>query len=121
MRATITRFRDGLVAEHLGTEPETVADARRERGSLIAAVDALRQAEGRTLRPLVPEPPNDAERLLVELRLLNPERPGQAERRVSHLLKRLVLAPGRALADAARHVAELVLSRLRGQPERPKV
>lgn len=114
MRATIARFRDGLLAEHLGIGPETMADARRDRGSLIAAFDTLRRSEGRTLRPLRPEPPNDAERLLAELRLLNPERPGQAERRVTHRLKRLVLAPGRALADVVRRLADPVLSWLRG-------
>lgn len=111
VRETIAAFRDGLLAEHLGTQPAAVAEALRREGSLGGAVEALRRDEGKTLRPIEPEPPNSAERLLTETRLLNPEQPGQAERRITHLVKRLVLAPGRALLDAGR----VVLDRLAGR------
>jgi phospholipase D1/2 len=100
MRAAIVAFRDGLVAEHLGMEPATVAAAVREHGSLARAVEALRRHDGKTLVPLEVEPPSEAERLLAGTRLFDPERPGQAEKRVTHLVKRLLLSPRRALADA---------------------
>ena len=52
----ITALRDDLVAEHLGTTEARVREAVRERGSLLAAITALRGGE-RSLEPLrVPEP-----------------------------------------------------------------
>jgi hypothetical protein len=83
----------------------------RRAGCLIAAIEDLRGADGKTLRPIRPEQPNEVERLLAETRLLNPERPGQAERRLTHLAKRLALAPGRALADAGRTLRDGALRR----------
>lgn len=47
--ARIAAIRDGLLAEHLGTDTITVADHIARTGSLIATIDALR-ATGRTLR-----------------------------------------------------------------------
>lgn len=113
VREAITTFRDGLLAEHLGMEAAAFADVRRRIGSLAGAVEALRRGEGKTLRPIDPERPNDVERLLAETRLLNPERPGQAERRLTHLAKRLALAPGRALADAGRTLRNGIAARHR--------
>lgn len=52
VRAWIARFRDGLVAEHLGLEPEQVAREAARRGSLGAAIEQLRTHGGR--RTLVP-------------------------------------------------------------------
>jgi phospholipase D1/2 len=99
-RAAILAFRDGLVAEHLGTERKKLAATVREHGSLVRAIEALRRHAGKTLVPLELEPPNEAERLLAKTRLVDPERPGQAEKRITHLVKRLLLSPRRALADA---------------------
>lgn len=100
VRGVIAAFRDGLLAEHLGTSVEAVAAAIRRHGSLALAVDDLRSRPGRTLQALEPETPTAAERMLVEARLADPERPGQGERRLTHALKRLALAPKRVLADA---------------------
>jgi len=115
VRERITGFRNELLAEHLGVERAEVAAALREHGSLVAAIDALRRPDGRTLMPLEAEPPGEAERLVPDYRLLDPEYPGQAERRLTHLCKRLALAPGRALADAGRslldHAARLPIGR----------
>ena len=101
-RATIVGFRDSLVAEHLDVAPAVLRAAIAGEGSLRAAIESLRRPSGKTLIPLAVDPPNDAERLLAISRLVDPERPGQAERRLGHMLKRLVLAPRRALADAPR-------------------
>ena len=49
--AAIREFRNRLVAEHLDIEPARVYDEVEQRGSLIAAIEALR-SDGRSLRPL---------------------------------------------------------------------
>ncbi|MCR5872158.1 MULTISPECIES: phospholipase D-like domain-containing protein [unclassified Sphingomonas] len=46
----IAAIRDGLLAEHLGTDSLSVAKAIEDGGSLIAAVEALR-GTGRSMRP----------------------------------------------------------------------
>ena len=59
----VAGLRDRLLAEHLGVEPRAVADALAARGSLIKAVDALRDsagAGGRTLAPLPRPAPADS-------------------------------------------------------------
>ncbi len=99
VRAAITAFRDDLLAEHLAVAPSEVTAAVAARGSLIGAIDGLRRSRGKTLRPLVPDPPNDTERVLAASRMMDPEHPGQGERRLGHLVKRLLLAPRRTLAD----------------------
>jgi phosphatidylserine/phosphatidylglycerophosphate/cardiolipin synthase-like enzyme len=101
-RAAIVVLRDRLVAEHLGTAPATLAAAVREHGSLVHAIEALRRNDGKALVPLAIEPPNEAERVLAGPRLFDPEQPGQAEKRIAHLVKRLLLSPRRALAEASR-------------------
>ncbi|MFC7331728.1 phospholipase D-like domain-containing protein [Rhodocista pekingensis] len=75
-RGALLDFRDGLAAEHLGC---TVADLRRAMaaagGSLLAAIEALRQRPGRTLVPLKAGEVGTAESFFVENELLDPERP----------------------------------------------
>ena len=71
--AAITRIRLDLMAEHLGCTPEEVEAAVERKGSLIAAVDALRRGEGRTLIPFVPEEPNKVEKLVAHTEILDPE------------------------------------------------
>ena len=48
----IAAIRDGLIAEHLGTDTLSVARTLRETGSLIATIEALRTS-GRTLRDYI--------------------------------------------------------------------
>lgn len=55
--SVITRFRDRLVSEHLGTTAERVAEEIEAHGSLIGAVEALR-GPGRSLRPFPDVPPD---------------------------------------------------------------
>jgi phosphatidylserine/phosphatidylglycerophosphate/cardiolipin synthase-like enzyme len=68
----IARFRDDLVAEHLGAAESDVADLLRARGSLIGAIEALRGG-ARTLEAL----PARREGWLVDLasRLADPGGP----------------------------------------------
>lgn len=49
-RLAIHRLRDGLVAEHIGTRPEIVAEAVARTGSLVAAIDEL-NCKPRCLKP----------------------------------------------------------------------
>lgn len=73
--ASITAIRDGLIAEHLGCAPEEIAPAVAAKGGLIAAIETLRQREGRTLRQY--ETPNLAEvtAWLADHEVLDPENP----------------------------------------------
>jgi uncharacterized membrane protein YdjX (TVP38/TMEM64 family) len=56
IREEIEHFRNRLLGEHLGCSPEEVAKAISSEGSLLSAVESLRN-EGRSLLPL---PPGDS-------------------------------------------------------------
>lgn len=82
----IAHFRDRLLAEHLDTDPTTVARAIGEHGSILAAIEALR-TPNRSLRPLMPELPEYQEGLLTQQQLTDPEQPVEP----AELLKALLL------------------------------
>jgi len=69
---TIAALRDRLMAEHLGTDPATVARTLAETGSLIATVDAL-AGHGKTLRRFRPPDFSGIDRALGASELLDPE------------------------------------------------
>lgn len=75
LRRGFARLRDDLLAEHLGTDVETFARLRQETGSLIAAVDALRKEDGRTLRPIELDASDEAARAVRALGAFDPEHP----------------------------------------------
>ena len=75
VRQGILDVRDGLVAEHLGVAVETLRRTLAESGSLIAAIETLRQRPGRTLQPASIALPTPAEAFIVENELLDPEHP----------------------------------------------
>ena len=68
----IATVRDGLLAEHLGVEPEQVRSEFSRTGSLIATIEALR-GDGRTLLPFVPDEPGPVAEALPLNELLDPE------------------------------------------------
>lgn len=70
----IRAIRDGLIAEHLGAEPEEVSRRIDTSGSIIAAIEALR-GEGRSLRPYAIPDLNDVEEWLADNEVLDPEGP----------------------------------------------
>jgi len=70
----VARFRNGLLAEHLGVSTERVARTLEETGSLLTTVEKLRDGE-RTLKPLSGQVPEWAENLVPEAAVLDPERP----------------------------------------------
>jgi phosphatidylserine/phosphatidylglycerophosphate/cardiolipin synthase-like enzyme/membrane protein DedA with SNARE-associated domain len=79
IRQAIAAFRNRLLAEHLDTAPRTVALAiEGARGSVLRAIAAL-QGAGRTLKPIDPVIPEDAEAFLPASALIDPERPVEPE------------------------------------------
>jgi len=75
LKQAIVGLRNRLLAEHLGSEPDTVAAAITEHKSLIAVVDALGQEDGRTLRELHTRVPPTLENMLPDTALIDPEKP----------------------------------------------
>lgn len=75
MRTSIRGIREGLLAEHLGSTPEEVAATIEAKGSLIAAVEALRERPGRTLRPYEVPDLGAVSAWLAENEALDPENP----------------------------------------------
>ena len=68
---SIQRFRDRLLAEHLHTSPHRVSQEAERRGSLIAAIEALR-GPGRSLKPFPDTPLDDFDAAIAESELLDP-------------------------------------------------
>ena len=81
VHSIIAAFRNGLIAEHLGALPDVVAQQIEEKGSLIAAIEALRGGE-RTLLSGCFEAISSADAMIPEHALVDPERPMAAD----HLL-----------------------------------
>lgn len=65
-----------LLAEHLGTEPANIDAEIGRKKSYIAMIDGL-CGQGRSLIPLRPDPPSEAEQKLAESELLDPESAGE--------------------------------------------
>ncbi len=76
--ADIARFRHRLLAEHLGVDVDEVAAAQERRGSLIAAIESLRDGE-RTLEPLSGDVPEEIDQWVPDSALLDPEKPVEPE------------------------------------------
>jgi phospholipase D1/2 len=74
----IEAFRNRLLAEHLGVETDRLAEAIAETGSLLQAVESLRQP-GRTLEPLSAEVDEWLDELLPEAALVDPEQPARLD------------------------------------------
>ncbi|WP_181702528.1 phospholipase D-like domain-containing protein [Chthonobacter albigriseus] len=70
----ITRVRNGLVAEHLGTTAASLQAALDASGGLLADAIERTRGQGKTLVPYVPDEIGPIEELLAENELLDPER-----------------------------------------------
>jgi phosphatidylserine/phosphatidylglycerophosphate/cardiolipin synthase-like enzyme/uncharacterized membrane protein YdjX (TVP38/TMEM64 family) len=70
----IARFRDDLLAEHLGTSTKLVGEALSQGGSLIRAVESLRGGE-RSLEPVELTSGELTTELAERFRIFDPERP----------------------------------------------
>lgn len=70
----IRTFRRRLLAEHLGKEASSVAEAERNHASLIEAIESLCGGEP-SLEPLSGEIPDDVDEWVPDSALLDPEKP----------------------------------------------
>jgi phospholipase D1/2 len=70
----IAGIRLRLIAEHLGRNPDEVAQAIKTHGAIIPAIESLRDG-ARTLMPLSAELPAEVDEWVPESRLLDPEKP----------------------------------------------
>jgi phosphatidylserine/phosphatidylglycerophosphate/cardiolipin synthase-like enzyme len=88
--AAVLGMRDRLLAEHLGVPAEAVAEAvAAHEGSLVAAVEALRRDEGRSLQPFDPPRQGLIDVLLADTELLDPEQtPNRVQRAVGRVQRR---------------------------------
>ncbi len=109
-RQAITRFRDRLLAEHLGVEPGVVTQTLQQKnGSLIATIEALGINE-RCLKPLDEEIDPEIDALIPDGAVIDPEHPITADQIVNRLLpaethsssgKRVAVVAGALLVIAA--------------------
>ena len=76
---TIARFRNRLLAEHLGCQTEEVDQAMQAQASLIRVIEGL-QGGGRTLAPLESSIPPEVDKWVPESELLDPEQPVPPEK-----------------------------------------
>ena len=90
LATAVLSVRDRLLAEHLGVGAGDVAAALAEHdGSLVAAVEALRSADGRSLRPFEVPEQSLLDTVLAETELLDPEQtPSRTQRVVARLQRR---------------------------------
>jgi uncharacterized membrane protein YdjX (TVP38/TMEM64 family) len=87
IRQAIAAFRNRLLAEHLGTEPDRVAAAVEKEGSLLRGIQALCGGP-RTLNVFDEQIPAEVDSWIPDAALIDPERPldaeGVADRIVPH-------------------------------------
>jgi uncharacterized membrane protein YdjX (TVP38/TMEM64 family) len=105
----IKSIRERLLAEHLGIEPDAMAEAMQQEQSLIKAIERLRGGE-RTLQPLDAVVDPQVDELVPESALIDPEQPLDSEQIVNHFV------PDEHKPQTARGVilAVLVLTALLG-------
>ena len=94
IRRVIAQVRHRLLAEHLGTDPETIsAESARHSGRLIATIEALARPGERTLEPLDPVVPADVDELVPDDAVVDPERPVRPEELVEEFVPREARRP----------------------------
>lgn len=86
LRHRIAYVRNDLLAEHLGTETDTVAAELERRGSLIHAIEALRDENGRSLRDLDGSVSEDLNRQVPDQAVIDPDEPLEPDRLAQRFL-----------------------------------
>lgn len=76
--AAIREIRHRLLAEHLGVEPERLAEEESNQSSIIGVIESLREGD-RTLQPLSAEVPKEVDQWVPDSKLLDPEAPIEPE------------------------------------------
>jgi uncharacterized membrane protein YdjX (TVP38/TMEM64 family) len=87
VRSTIARFRNRLIAEHMGAARDDVGAAIEKTGSLIRAIESLPKGE-RSLVPLSGEVPADVDKWVPEANLLDPEKPVEPDELFDYVVAR---------------------------------
>ncbi|GAB6193825.1 VTT domain-containing protein [Desulfocastanea catecholica] len=100
---TIASFRNRLLAEHLGTSTEEVAEAIARFDSLIEAIESLRGGD-RSLMPLPEVKEETSEQWLPESDLLDPEKPIEPEEFLDYLI------PPEQQRPAYRHLLKIIVT-----------
>lgn len=86
IKKQIAFVRNDLLAEHLGTDAETVAAAIARDDSLIGAVDSLRSDDRRTLRQLEGTVSKEWMRQLPDAAVIDPDEPLEPDRLAQRFL-----------------------------------
>lgn len=102
---SIASIRNRLLAEHLGVEPQKVAQALEHHGSLIKAIETL-QGNDRTLKVLEAKLDPEIDQLVPDGELIDPERPVDPQRLVEEMV------PEEELPQAGRHILGIALALL---------
>lgn len=86
IESAIAGFRNRLLAEHLDSDPDTVAAAHERDGRLIAAIESMHRPGARTL--VVNDPPLDPalDAIVPDHSVLDPERPIDPDQLVADLV-----------------------------------
>ena len=92
IRSAIARLRSRLMAEHLGTTPETVVVGVERCGSLHRAASTLRRP-GRFLAEMDPVAPPELDALIPEQALFDPEKPIDPDELVAEFVPREARKP----------------------------
>lgn len=98
-RRQIRRFRDGLIAEHLGLDPAHVGKTIAAHGEVIGALRAL-SGPGPGLMPLVPRAEPLLGRFLSETRLFDPRYRNSAKARLGVTSRHVMMGGALALGGA---------------------
>ena len=85
-RAAITRYRDGLLGEHLGAPPDHVAAKLAETGSIIQTIEYFHDPERRRLEPVKVNEVDGVDIFIAKTHPFDPERPVTAEELTSQLM-----------------------------------
>jgi len=86
MEQRIALFRNALIAEHLGVQPEQVSRTLSGTNSLIKTIDALRGNSARTLELLDGSVSEWLDQMIPESAIVDPESPIAAEKLVDELV-----------------------------------
>jgi phospholipase D1/2 len=85
IRAAIGTLRNRLLAEHLGTTPQAVAEAIERGGGLFAGIEAFRNG-ARSLNPFEPKIDPEVDAWVPESAVIDPERPVDPDQLVAQFI-----------------------------------
>ncbi len=103
----IIKFRNNLLAEHLGTRPEEVQENCKRTGSLGGAVENIQRKTDKLERLDYERDLTEDGVIYCDTSVCDPERPISADRLVAHMLPDIEDPPGRGLLSLVALLASL--------------